>query len=400
MPFPEGSRRRDGAAEERHILHINITNYMAQIEQKRDPALRGRPFAVGSALLPRATVQGVSETAGREGIRPGMDLREARRLLRDLVIVEPDQALYDSTEREIGRILHRYTPLVESRGGGHCFLDIAGTRLLFGRAEDCTNRIRAEIIEGSGLVPSAALAANKLVSKVGSRVVKPFGFTVVRPGDEAAFLAPQDARLLPGIGEKIAEKLLVLGIDTIGALAELSAADARLLGPMGPALRDRARGIDNREVLPALPERRKLSREARFVSDTNDGAFIKARLLLLADDLGLELREDDMTAGGMALSAVYTDGFRVSAEEKLPSRPFRDRDLYTPALLLLDRLLRRRVRLRSLRCVLFDLAPAETQLDLFLPEGDANRDSLQAAVDRMRRKYGPGALRSCAALVT
>ncbi len=390
----------DPGDDGRRVVHVNITDFMAQAEESRDSSLRGRPFGIGSFRVPRAVLLGVSRTAFAGGLRPGMDIREAKRRCRDLSVVEPDYGLYAAAEAEILGIAAACTPRVENPGGGHYFLDIRGTRLLFGPAEDCANRIRSRILERTGLKPAVALAVNKLVSKVGSRVVKPYGYAAIRPGDERNFLDPQSVALLPGVGRKIGERLALLGVDTVGDLADFSDGESAALGPGGLLLRDRARGIDFREIDPAAPGGKVIADNLRFDPDSGDPRAVAAALLALAEDLGLRLREDNLTARLVVLSGTYTDGMRAAFRQREPEGLGSDGEIASAVLGLLGRVMARRVRLRGLRLELRDPAPAITRLDLFAPEETARKNALQRAVDRMRLKYGPGAVRRCAALAT
>ncbi len=386
------------APEERRIVHVNVTDFMAQAEEARDPSLRGRPFVLGNPARPRAVVLGVSRAAFREGLRPGMNLALAAKTLKGMAVLAPDPDLYRAADEEISRIVRSYTPLAEEVAGGHCFLDLRGTRLLFGRAEDCANRIRLAVAERTGLRASVALATNKLVSKVGSRVVKPYGFAAVRPGEERSFLGPQDMAILPGVGDRLRERFALLRIDTVGEFADFSDEEAGLIGPRGLQLRDRARGIDSRGLDLGPLEARSLALSFAFESDTNDAAEITARLAAMACELGLGLRGEDLAAGAVALTATYTDGMRVTSRTRLPAAAFLDLDLAAAAAGLLRRVLERRVRIRSLRLEYLDLRRAGTQLDLFLPAEEERRGAVQRAVDGMRRKYGAAAVRVCSAM--
>ena len=384
------------SGDERRILHVNITCFMAQTEARRDPSLRGRPFVVASRNTPRALVFGVSAGAFREGIRPGTDLRRAEKLVRGLPVVEPDPQLYDLAEAEARRILQGYTPLVESRGRGHFFLDLAGTRLLFGRAADCAGRIRADIIDRMCLHPSLALGSNKLVAKVGSRVVRPFGFAVIRPGDERLFLAPQSVGILPGVGPRISARLAALGVEILEELAGFSDEEARTLGSGGPLLRERARGVDDGRLAPAAD--RSFRAKSLFSPDTNDPGEIAARCFALIEEVALALRGENLECGALALAVTGSDGIRTAARENLPRGTSRDTDFFPPARRLLDRLLLRRVRLRGIEAELLRPVPAAEQLDLFSPGEEKKRGDLQRAADRLRLRYGGGILRVCSSL--
>jgi DNA polymerase-4 len=385
---------------ERNIVHINITDYMAQIEEQRDSAIRGRPFVIGAENKARSIALGVSHTAFSEGIWPGMNIREARKRCRDLRVLAPDYERYKNTNDEIIRIAYTFTPNIEALGGGHCFLDIAGTRLLFGQPVDCANRIRAAIIEKLGLKPSVALAVNKLVSKVGSRVVKPYGFVAVRSGDERPYLAPQVITILPGVGRKLNERLSVLNVKTIGELSEFTDIEARILGIHGVLLRDRARGIDEQQLNPKSPDERTMSGSIHFDTDTNDVSEIESHLLSLIEELGLKLRSDGLYAKTLEITANYTDGLRNTIKSNLPDHACFDTDFLEPCRRIIEKILTRRVRIRSFSVELKKLWSSGGQLDLFIPENEEKKNAVQKAVDTIRMKYGSATVKIGAALVS
>ncbi|HOV37692.1 MAG TPA: hypothetical protein PLG79_03140 [Spirochaetales bacterium] len=380
------------------ILHINITDFMAAVEQARDAGLKGRPFVVGWEKAQRGVVLSASERAFREGIRHGMALSGARRAIPSLQVISPDYDTYRKVDERLKEITERFSPIVEARGGGHLYIDLSGTERLFGPSEDCALRIRKEIHSGSDLVPALGLASGKVVSKVGTRVARPGGFVAVPPGKERSFLEPRDISILPGVGPKILARLRILRINTIGDLALLPEEDAAVIGPYGVLLRDRARGIDPSAVRGEVSSFQEVSAGHSFAEDINEPVSLERVLLSLVHDLGYRIRSEGFTAGGVRLHLMYTDGVRSTGARTFSSPASFDEELISPARSLLKTLLSRRVRVRSLRCELIHLIPDERQLDLFLPPDTLKNRSLQESIDRIHARFGKDGLKPCAVL--
>lgn len=373
------------------ILHVNAVGLMAAIEEGLDGSLRGRPFVVANEGAPRALVLDLSPEAHREGLRRGMALREARLLCPGLEARPPRPELRDLADERLARAALEFSPLVERAGAGHLFVDLAGTGRLFGPPEDAAQRLRARMAEETGLRPCLALASNKTVSKVATRVFRPGGFVALSAGEESLLLGRQPVGLLPGVGPVLRSRLLLLGIDEIGELAGLSRPEALALGPKGPELAARARGLDASPVDPEPLGRRVLRGEALLEPDTSDPEVLRLRLGALAAELGFSLRAGGSGAARALVSLVYADGERGSGSARAPGQRTRDDELLALALAALARARTRRVRVRRLCLELSELAPAGPELDLFEPE-DSRLARLQPALDRIRGKYGARAL--------
>ena len=384
---------------EASVVHINVVGFMAAVEALRDSALRGEVFVVGFPGASRALVLDASPKAIKEGIRIGMGLDAARTRLRGLSVVPPSFEAYRGANALLAAICARYAPLVENDSGGHLYLDLGGTRRLFGEYIDSAARIKNEIRAAAGLEPTVGLARNKLVAKVGTRSLRPDGLALVREGDEAAFLAPQDIELLPGVGLKIQRILRALGMREIGQLAEVGEDECRaIFGSGGPALRDAARGLDARAVADGRLKERVIARELRFESDVLDVFEIRAALLRLVEETGLELRTSALAAGRLSLRVTYTDGYEAQASRSTTRPLSGEAELVKVADAALALSGERRVRVRALRLFLSKLSPTSSQIDLFAPPEPTRAERFQRAVDATRLRFGADKLGRCAAL--
>lgn len=381
------------------VVHLNVADFGAAVAAAKDPALAGRPFVIAGSASGRAIVLGLSPLARREGLMSGMALASAEERIHGLVVVPPDPASCARAGEEMERLASRYAPLVQNDSGGHLYLDLSGTERLFGPALDCAVRLRNEIAEALGVEPELAVARNKLVAKVAARSVRPAGIAGVRGGDEAAFLATQDARLLPGVGPALSRLLDATGMREIGELASLADWEAlALFGRRGLSLRDAARGLDSSPVTQGRLGERSIRRRADFAEDELEAPLLRAALISLVEDAGLELRKALLAARLVRVGLSYSDGYRASGEESSRRPLLLDAELLDAADRAFAKAAARRVRLRSLGLELGGLAPAVREPDLFIPEGPSRAERLQAAVDSSRLRYGPAALTRASAV--
>ncbi len=379
----------------RHIVHLNVTGFAAQVAALGDPTLAGRAFVVGLAGVPRAVVMDVSPEAFSEGVARGMPLAAARARVRGLIVVPPPSEGQLRIARVLLELAGAVSPLVELGPRAHLYLDLTGTRRLHGRAVDAAARLQQEVRARTGLVPSCALAPNKLVSRVATRVVRPLGFVAIPAGDEADFLCPQPLTLLPGAGETAVLRLHYLGVDTAGQLAALDEAlTAAALGPAGARLRLAAAGVDPTPVGRELDEA--LSESLLLQPDTADPEALSAALWSLIEALGFQLRARELAAGRVTVTVADGEQQETSRQATLRDPVWRDPELRAVAAPLLERALPHRLRVRRLGLHLTALGPPRRQLNLFTP---VDGGALQDALDELRRVHGMAAVRRGCALV-
>jgi DNA polymerase-4 len=341
----------------------------------------------------------VSPEALKQNIMPGMALAAAQRLSKDLTIIPPNPAAYQKANNALESVITRFAPAWQNDGCGNLFLDLTGTRGLFGPPADCICRIQNDITGSSGLKAAAAAASNKLVSKVASRAIRPIGLIEVRPGDETAFLSHQDISLLPGLGPSLMKTIRVTGFREAGELAALCDIQAISLfgGKKGLLLRDAARGIDNTPVTNGYGNR-VIERRFVFTEDVLDEITIRGTLASLVENGGFEMRMDKLGAGSLRLSVVYSDGVEESGTEKSTSLFILDSDMLAAAERLYRKTASRRIRVRSLHLSLENLAPLCFEPDLFEPENGAKIRRFQETVDAIQGRFGPGTVMRGAAL--
>ncbi len=377
---------------ERSILHFNITDFAVAVERAQDCTIREKPVIVASLHSSRPVVYDMSDEAFHSGVQKGMKLQQARRLCRKAAILRPRPALYQRAMLTLVGKVKAYSPLVEHGvGDGHLFVDVTGTHRLFGPAPDVGWRVRKEVRDGLGLDPIWTLAANKLVSKVASRLVKPVGEYIVAAGEEEAFLAPLSLSLLPGIKRREAEKLREFNVFRIGQLAELNR--HQLMIPFGlrsDFLYDISRGIDNSNVTAGLAETAPVCCEHDFPEETNDQQYVQHAIVKLVSRAGQELRRRRQATRRVGVWIFYGDGSRTVRQASRRQGTSSDFVLKNMALLALQRAWTRRIRLCSCKVVCDRLHKESTQLSLF-PEKTIKTTRqlhLLAAMDKIRERFG------------
>jgi DNA polymerase-4 len=323
------------------VAHLDLDAFFAAVEELELPELRGVPLVVGGDPHGRGVVSTANYAARRFGIASAMPSAEARRRCPHAVFVRPRMSLYRDYSREVWSIVREIVPTVEQAGIDEGYLDLGEVAPAFDDARALGEAVQAVVCARTRLSCSLGVATSKLVAKVASDRRKPGGLTVVRPGTEAAFLAPLPLRVLPGIGPRAEERLRAAGIETIGGLAALRDDDPVLAGKVGRTLRDRAGGIDPRP-LEVATERISISHEETFERDVGDPERLHEELRRMADRLAEHLRGRGQTARTVTAKLRYPDFAIRTRSTSLPVGTDDAGRIGELACALLDRALRDR----------------------------------------------------------
>ncbi|MET8836644.1 DNA polymerase IV [Micromonospora sp. NPDC004540] len=299
------------------ILHVDMDAFFASVEVRRRPELRGKPVVVGG-IGPRGVVSSASYEARRYGVRSAMPTARARALCPHAVYLPPDFTAYSAASRAVMRIFRDVTPLVEPLSLDEAFLDVAGARRLFGAPTEIARLIRRRVAEEQQLTCSVGVAPSKFVAKLGSTRAKPDGLLVVPAARVLEFLHPLPVGALWGVGERSAEALRRLGLNTVGDLAEAS--PGLLRRAVGEAsaghLHELAWGRDPRRVSPEHVEK-SIGAEVTFDTDVSDPAEIRRALLALAEKAGARLRAAGQVGRTVSLKVRLADFRTVSRSRTL-----------------------------------------------------------------------------------
>jgi len=339
--------------------------FFASVEQLDDPALRGRPVAVGGDPKGRGVVAAASYEARAYGVRSAMPMSQAMRLCPELVRVSPRFGRYIEISRRVLDILKRWSPLVEPASLDEAYLDVSS---LDRPASEIATRLREQIREELGLSATAGVGPSKLVAKIASDMGKPDGLVIIRPERVATFLAPLPVSRLRGVGPVTEKKLHAIGIRTIGDLAR--AQERRVRARLGTAAAPLIRLAQGRDESPVVPERRSvsISCERTLPDDTRDLRTLDTLVERFASEIDSSLKADMMAARTVILKVRYADFTSLTRRQTLP-HPFDDAStIVTQARGLMARTLagQRKVRLIGVGVTSLVEAGEPRQQPLFL----------------------------------
>lgn len=371
------------------ILHADLDAFYASVEQRDDPALRGRPVVVGGGVVLAASYE-----AKALGIRTTMPGRQALRLCPGLIVRSPRFAAYSEASRAVFTIFHDITPVVEALSIDEAFLDVSGLRRLSGPPLTIAQALRRRVLDEAGLPISVGIARTKYLAKVASALSKPRGLLVVAAAEERRFLHALPVERLWGVGQVTAEALRRAGWATV---ADLAHADPTAVeAAVGPAaarhLLGLAHGRDARRVDPHV-SRRSIGAQQALGPATRSLDRIDAALLELVDRVAGRLRRAGRTARTITLRLRFGD-FRRSTSSSTVPVPTQD----TGELVLAARrlLLTRGADIERDGLTLVGIALSGLDghgAQLTLPFDDRETGRLDAVVDAVHERFGGAALR-------
>ena len=374
------------------IAHIDCDAFYASVEKRDDPSLAAQPVIVGGGR--RGVVAACCYIARTRGVHSAMPMFKALAACPDAVVIRPNIAKYAAEGARIRTMMQALTPLVEPMSIDEAVLDLSGTEALH-RAPPAavlagfTRRVEREV----GVTVSIGLAANRLMAKIAAGRDKPRGFAVIGRAEAAGLLAGEPVRLLPGVGAAMAAKLHAAGFTRLGQLAVLDAREAaRRFGDEGPSLAARARGEDNRPVVPGR-ETKSVSAETTFESDLSTQQALESVLWRLCEKLARRLAAKELSAGGVVLKLKTVTFASRTRAARLASPTLVPDVLFEAA----RKLLAREVDGTAFRLLgvganpLLPASQADAP-DLADPDGP-RRSARWAAMEALRARFGEDAVR-------
>jgi DNA polymerase-4 len=286
------------------IIHVDMDQFYAAVEQQDHPELRGKPIAVGHDAE-RGVVSTASYEARRFGVHSAQSIQVAKRLCPQLIIVEPHFQKYKEVSAQLHEIFHDYTDLIEPISLDEAFLDVSENKKGIELGVDIAREIKQRIRETTGLTASAGVSYCKFLSKVASDWRKPDGLTVIHPDRALDFIAQLKIEKIWGIGLKTAEKMHRMGIFTGLDLRNMSLSRlTQEFGKMGQVFYDFSRGIDNRPVISEW-ERKSVSCEQTFESDINENAAVTIHLYHTVMELVRRIEKNDFEGRTLTLKVKF-----------------------------------------------------------------------------------------------
>jgi DNA polymerase-4 len=379
------------------ILHVDLDAFFVEVCRQRHPELRGvELLVVGGRRDQRGVVQSASYGARKYGIHAGMPIAQAVRLCPAATFFQGSFIHYRDASRAVRAVLQRFSPTVVMASLDEAYLDFAGTDRLYPVSLlPVAERIRDTVGDETGLDCSIGIGPNRMVAKLASDCAKPRGLMEVRAGWEEGFLAGLPLSSLPGVGPKTAARWAELGLTDVHQVQRMDeAALARLVGGDARGLKRRAHGHGGSSLRgERLPK--SVSRETTLSRDLRDPEELEAILSLLTARVAGQLREEQLVGRTVTLKLRHDDFRTVTRRRTLEAATDLDAELYAAARSLFrdafEEVRRRNRGVRLIGIAATNLGVA-AEADLFEPAERQRLRELSAAVDKVRGKYGFGAV--------
>lgn len=374
----------------RWILHLDMDAFYAAIEQRDNPALRGRPVLVGHDG-PRGVVAAASYEARRFGCHSALPTVTAKRLCPQAVILPVRMDHYHAVSEQMFAILDAFSPVVEPISIDEAFLDLSGTERLLGTPETVARQLKDRIRAELHLTASAGVATNKFLAKLASDMDKPDGLTIIRPEDVARVLPPLPVSRLWGIGKVTSARLATLGIRTVGDLLGRPVEElAKQLGADAEWYVKLARGLDDRPVTPDR-EAKSIGHEQTFEVNVAGPGKVREVLLEQTEQVGYRLRRQGLKARAIAVKIRYGNFQTVTRSKTFAEPTDATAELWQAARELFDKWPFQPVRLIGVTAERLG-----REVDLLLPFADTakeQQEKLDRVTDRINDRYGEGTIR-------
>lgn len=373
-------------SNQRIIAHFDLDAFFVSVECLNNPSLKGKPLLVGGRE--RGVVAACSYEARKYGIHSAMPMKTALRLCPHAIVTNNSRGDYSKYSRIVTNIIAEKAPLFEKASIDEFYLDLTGMDKYF-QPFQWTIDLRQEIIDKTGLPISFALASNKMIAKIATDAAKPNGYLHIPFGKEKDFLAPLTVNKIPGVGTHTYDALKTLGIYTIRDLSEqLPEVLEKRFGKYGLELWNKSQGIHHGEVTPYY-ESKSISTENTFEENLTDVNRLMTELVHMTERVAYELRQDNKTAGCIAVKIRYPDFETTSKQTTIPYT-FYDDELIPKAKELFHKLWRKGQPIRLMGVRLSELTDEAVQTNLFTDAEKKN--GLYKAIDDVKNRFGKYAI--------
>ena len=388
---------------DRIILHCDLNCFYASVELLSHPDLRDIPTAVcGDPTSRHGIILAKNEPAKRCGVQTAETMWQAKKKCPALVLLPPHHALYREYSRKVNAIYEEYTDLVEPFGIDESWLDITGSLHLFGGdAKALADALRQRIKRELGLTLSVGVSFNKVFAKLGSDYKKPDATTVISRENWKELVWPLPVGDLLFVGAAARKLLRQYGVETIGQLAACRVEMLEtVMGKLGVQLHEYANGLDREPVRSryAAEPVKSVGNGTTFSKNLTTQEQVKGGIAILADSVATRLRQYGLYAGGVQVTIRDPEFHDRSRQTQLSTPTHLIRDITQAAMDLTALLWKPPTPIRALTVTAIHLVregDAYEQVDLFdaaaAPQKE-RQEKLEAAMDRIRGKYGAGAI--------
>jgi len=383
--------------EKRSIIHLDLDAFFASVEQRDNPAYRGKPLIVGGILendgklSRRGVVCTASYQARKYGIHSGMPIWEAQQKCPKAIFTPSRIRYYSKASHEFFQICSEYTPLIEPLSIDEAFLDVTGCKLLFGTVEEIAHKIKDRVRKELHLPLSVGIASNKFLAKIATNLGKPDGFYVFPNDKISEILSELPITKLWGIGQKTACILNRSGIFTIKQLTQMPDVILQeILGENGTKLKQLAQGIDNSPVCP-VEESKSIGREMTFPRNISNKEQLIKIILDFSQNIGYTARKRGYSGKTITLKVRFHDFKTIQKSSSLKYPTNLDNTIFQKAKKLLDLINIKSPGIRLLGIKLSSLQYGKQPRQLSFSTDDNQEEkwsALTQSVDKIREKYG------------
>lgn len=384
------------------IIHLDLDAFFASVEQRDNPAYRGKPLIVGGISggegnSNRGVVCAASYEARKYGVHAGMPIWEARQKCPQGIFVPSQMNKYVEASKKFFQICSDYTPLIEPLSVDELFLDVSGCESLFGSSEIIGRKIKKRVHQELGIKVSVGIAENKFLAKIATNLGKPDGFYIIPSKDIQKILYPLPVSSLWGIGKKTEELLKKSGIYLVEQLARMpDSILENLLGKNGEKMKLLAQGIDESPVTP--PSKAKsIGKETTFGTNITEKAVLIKELLKISQMVGYTARKKGYKGRTITLKIRYHNFITFNRSKTSENPTNIDDIIFKTVVELLDKVRHKKGGVRLLGIKLSNLTSRneKKQLKFLRDEEDKKEDKLEQltqSLDKIREKFGTKAV--------
>ena len=378
---------------EQTILHVDMDAFFASVEERDNPALKGKAVVVGTGI--RGVVSAANYEARKFGIHAAMPVGRAKRLAPHAIFVPPNMSRYSEVSSHIMEIFRSVTPLVEPLSLDEAFLDVTGAKRLLGDGREIAKQIRAKVEASEGITCSVGIATTKFIAKLASGRCKPNGMLEIASDRVLEFLHPLPVNAIWGVGPKTNEELQKLGLRTVADIANTPRQTLiRALGEAaGASLYELAWGRDYRDVEPEEVDK-SISAAETFDTDTEDQEIVLRELLRLTEKATYRMREKDFSARTISIKVRFADFKTITRSKTVPLAISATHEVFEVVKTLFLSLKLDRARIRLVGVSLDGLEDGiDASEQLILGEREKGWRQATAAIDKASARFGQGSVR-------
>lgn len=374
------------------IFHIDMNCFYASVEQAYDPRLKGKALAIaGNPKERRGILVTCSYEARAKGVYTTMSVWEAKRKCPELILMAPNFERYRHASQAMFAILRTYTDFVEPVSIDEGYMDV--TEIVHGKeAIELAESIQRRILNELDLPCSIGIAPNKFLAKTASDMKKPMGITILRKRDVSKLLWHLPVIEMHGVGESTAKKLEEIGIHTIGNLANIEEHRIKtILGKNGLRLKNRANGIDRREVDPnAIYDTKSIGNSMTFPIDLMEFSELENAIQKLSEKVAKRLDAKNLAGHTVSIMIRDTDWHNSSRSKTVSNAIYKKEEIAELAVALMkNNWDGSPVRLMGVTVSnVIDKKETAEQLSIFTFEKYVKEEPVLKIVEELQRKFG------------